>query len=271
MEQPEPNRGGIEVTCWQCGSRKGPAKPGEAERSTFLAKRYASVAIVCRVCASILEYERKPPADASKRYVTTVWTRTYDFDGLVEDFAVLRDQTELLSEAVYQLLGSVRQLVDDDLKQHPKWTRLAFDDNKRGFCYINRRNSVVARDWDKIGDSSAYNSRYYYFEIIEVPAGRPVDEALFTPGDKCPWEVKYFFEEQQRKVKVVREFNEAQLKPEPPKPQVNLYLFDPKKESVEQYVARVNQGLLKRQQEAARKETEGLSLEDLLKLYGIPT
>lgn len=40
--------------CWQCGSRKGPAKPGEVPRNAWLAKRWARPAVVCAVCGAVI-------------------------------------------------------------------------------------------------------------------------------------------------------------------------------------------------------------------------
>ena len=197
MEQPKPEGGGAKSTCWQCGNQNGPANQADLGRSRWLSRRYVTPPIVCVVCASIIltEPDRRADTEAPKRYVTTVWTRTYDFDGLVEEFAVLGESAGTLHQAVEHLFKSAGQLVSEDLAQHPKWTCQPFDDYKRGFCQVNQHNTVVARDETKIGDGTVHNSRYYYFETIEVPGEQPVDETLFIRDGKCPWEITDYFKQ----------------------------------------------------------------------------
>lgn len=134
------------------------------------------------------------------RYIVTRWTESYDYDGLVDDFAVIgsfEDRGEALVCAVTETEAFVRTQLD----VKADWNPVVRDDATRmSFSKPNKFNKVIFSRSASRKDTTGYNSVYVFLEVIEVPFDTVISELLFNTQE-CGYEVFRFFEESSKEPK----------------------------------------------------------------------
>src|ERR1700689_2400414 len=115
----------------------------------------------------------------NKKFLITLWTDEFDYDGLTSDFSILGEFPNL-ADAQAHLKEMARNMVAEQLSAHPGWHVMSITGKEQPqFDHVNRNSMVLECESFKIGDGHGYNSAYNYLELIELMTNTKVDENLF--------------------------------------------------------------------------------------------
>ncbi len=115
------------------------------------------------------------------KYLITLWKEMYDYDGLTDEFRV-DFETVSLDDADKKIVQLADTAVEEGLKNNAGFFSMEVDSFKKSprWTKVNKNNKVIKSEVRKIGDGSGYYSIYYYFELLEIPKDKKVDENLFN-------------------------------------------------------------------------------------------
>lgn len=133
------------------------------------------------------------------KYVLTLWTDWYDYDGLTQSFKILLE-TDSREEVLTQAPIHLDRFIQNELKERDSWSEEYFDPRKRPGCGAcpprippNANNNVIESYRRKVSDGTGYNSTYYYLDVVEFPDGVTIGPELFGDSD----EVSNFFDKNE--------------------------------------------------------------------------
>lgn len=129
----------------------------------------------------------------STKYIITLWTAEFDYDGVSNNFAILAEY-DVLKIAQDYIATEQERMISNALLNKKDWGFMDVTESKirPPFADPNQSNKIVYSFPFKIGDGSGYNSMYFYFDVIELPSELSVDRSLFNP-ERCAADIDIFF------------------------------------------------------------------------------
>ena len=129
------------------------------------------------------------------RFVITLWVNNYDYDGLWCDFELFDQNCYTLENSQKVVEIKIGQILKKELTgSQNHWKIMELEDYKLRptFGDINQNNEIVYDKQLKIGDGTGYNTKYYYFDVLEIGVEEILGPEQFM-NENCEYEVKSYF------------------------------------------------------------------------------